>query len=151
MSSTEQISRTLAKPRYSTCWRPEPKRADLMIGMSFICNYKRQKSRKHTDKSTRHTEHLLNLFLESICTWGTVLSELLGVPGGPAKTVSEGQWTVCTRTFLPRHPEGGHYAPLRHDTRPLQLTHISLNANPSVFTLLHGQKSREHFCWLSFL
>lgn len=79
---------------YSICWRTETKWADLMFWMSFICNYQRQESRKHTDKNTRQTEHLLNLFLESICTWGTVLSELLRVPGGPAKNVSKGRWTI---------------------------------------------------------
>lgn len=105
MSSTEQISRTPAKPRYSTRWRPEPERADLMLGMSFICNYKRQKSRKQTDKSTRHTEHLLNLFLESICTWGTVLSELLG-----SQVVLQRMWARASRLSyadLPASPPGG--------------------------------------------
>lgn len=72
---------------------------------------------------------------------------------GPRWSCKEGEQGPVDRTLgcLPRHSEGVHYAPLNHDTNPLQLTHISLNVNASVFTLLHGQKSREHFCWLSFL
>lgn len=92
---------------------------------------------------------LLNLFSESIHTLGTASSGLLGVPGGPAESLSAGWPGVHCTSSLP--VQWDEDAPSNHGTDALQSTHVALHVNASVLTLLHQQESGEHACWLSFL